>query len=562
MRRLFRQYPVWCVLVVMLACLGPLMAMRDFSPSNELRYLSIADEALRDGHVFAFTNQGVPYADKPPLYLWIVMLCRLLFGRHSMFVLSLFSFVPAAVIILVMDKWVMRGREAVDRAAMAFMMGSSAMFLGLSVFLRMDMLMVMFDVLALRAFRRGKNGQFALYTFLALFTKGPVGLLVPPVTALVYILAARMAARRRAVSCGAPSEPADAQGQAEMSGQVASSDEGGIITRPGWWFGWRFWAILLGGCAVWFGGVYLDGGMDYLDNLLVHQTVGRAVNSFHHSRPVWYYLVLIWPVLLPWTFLCVYVFGVSLATIRRGAGEDEKLFVCMILSTFVMLSCFSAKLAIYLAPIFPFAVYLVPMTVERRGWRKCMDWLAAVPIGLFALVGTALAAAVLYLWLAPERDMLAVLRMADVPWAAVEPFLAGGGWLVAAGLALAAGGVGAVIALFKGQGLRSAGVFAMGLLVCALLASPLMPLANDYIGYGNLCKEIPAGEKVYARKVHRPEAMDVYLGRDVVKLEADDPLPSDGALITKASFEDPALEGRRRIVHGKYAVFLPVRHAL
>lgn len=556
MRRIFRQYPVWCVLVMMLACLGPLMATRDFSPSNELRYLSIADEALRDGHVFAFTNQGIPYADKPPLYLWIVMLCRLLFGRHSMFVLSLFSFVPAAVIILEMDKWVMRGREAVDRAAMAFMMGSAAMFLGLSVFLRMDMLMVMFDVLALYAFRRGKRGQFALYTFLALFTKGPVGLLVPPVTALVYILAARWAARRRSVPSGASLESASAQ--AEPSGSESFSEGGGIITSLGWWFGWRFWAIVLGGCIVWFSGVYFDGGVEYLNNLLVHQTVGRAVNSFHHSRPVWYYLELIWPVLLPWSFLCVYALGLSLATVRHGE-EDEKLFVCMILSTFVMLSCFSAKLAIYLAPIFPFAVYLVPMTVRRCGWRKCMDWLAAVPVGLFAFAGVALAGVVLYLWFAPEQDMLAALRMADVPWAAAVPFLAEGGWLVAAGIALAAGGIGAVVALFKGQGLRSAGVFATGLLVCALLSSPLMPLANDYIGYGNLCKEIPAGETVYVRKVHRPEGMDVYLGRDVVKLEADDPLPSDGVLVTRASFDDPALEGRRRIVHGEYAVFLPVR---
>ena len=56
----------------------PVMILRDFTPSNELRYLSIADEALRDGHLFAFTNQGEPYADKPPLYIWIVMLGKIL----------------------------------------------------------------------------------------------------------------------------------------------------------------------------------------------------------------------------------------------------------------------------------------------------------------------------------------------------------------------------------------------------------------------------------------------------------------------------------------------------
>ena len=67
------------VFVFCAVCLLPMMAMRDFTPSNELRYLSIADEAIANGHLFAFYNHGIPYADKPPLYFWIVMLCRLLF---------------------------------------------------------------------------------------------------------------------------------------------------------------------------------------------------------------------------------------------------------------------------------------------------------------------------------------------------------------------------------------------------------------------------------------------------------------------------------------------------
>ena len=62
----------------------PLFLLRDFTPDNELRYLSIADEALRNGTFFTFYNHGLAYADKPPLYLWIVMAGRLLFGTHSM----------------------------------------------------------------------------------------------------------------------------------------------------------------------------------------------------------------------------------------------------------------------------------------------------------------------------------------------------------------------------------------------------------------------------------------------------------------------------------------------
>lgn len=535
MRKLFEKYPVWWVLLLMLACLAPVMALRDFSPANELRYLSIADEALRDGHLFAFYNQGVPYADKPPLYIWIIMLCRLIFGKHSMFALSMFSFVPAAVITLVMDKWVMCRRAAADRAAMAFMMSSTAMFLGMSVFLRMDMLMIMFDVLALYAFRRGRKDQFAVFTFLALFTKGPVGLLVPIVTIVVYILSVRIA------------------------GASASSEGQQVITRFGWWFGKNFWMIMLCCCAVWFLDVYLDGGKEYLDNLLFHQTVGRAVSSFHHSEPIWYYFVQIWPVLLPWSILSVSALAVSLFTLRRGVSEDERIFLCVILSTFVMLSCFSAKLSIYLAPIFPFAVYLVPMATERTGWRKCMDWFVAVPLGAFALIGLVLGLAVLYLLVAPERVVLAGLRSVDVPWAGILPFLGGSICIVVAGMTLAGGSISAIVALFRRKaGIRAAIPFATGLLLCVLMVSPLMPVINDYVGYGNLCREIPEGETVYVRKVYRPENMDVYLGRDVVKIGADDPIPEDGVLVTKSKYRNEALDGRKRIVHGEYAVYLPL----
>ena len=36
------------------------MSGRDFTPDNELRYLQIADEAIENGSVFTFTNDGRP----------------------------------------------------------------------------------------------------------------------------------------------------------------------------------------------------------------------------------------------------------------------------------------------------------------------------------------------------------------------------------------------------------------------------------------------------------------------------------------------------------------------
>lgn len=165
MKNLIRSYPAAFAVIIMFITLCPLMMTRDFTPANELRYLSIVDEALENGHIFTFSNQGEPYADKPPLYFWLMMLMKCIFGTHSMFALSMLSFIPAAVIILVMDRWLVRasgGASRVsfqDRLATALMLGTSAFFLGMSVFLRMDLLMCMFIVLALYTFSKWYSGQ-------------------------------------------------------------------------------------------------------------------------------------------------------------------------------------------------------------------------------------------------------------------------------------------------------------------------------------------------------------------------------------------------------------------
>ena len=80
---------------LLLLAVLPVLIFRDYTPSNELRYLSIVDEALRNGDIFTFTNHGIQYADKPPLYFWILMLGKWLLGNHAMWFASLFSFIPA-----------------------------------------------------------------------------------------------------------------------------------------------------------------------------------------------------------------------------------------------------------------------------------------------------------------------------------------------------------------------------------------------------------------------------------------------------------------------------------
>ena len=105
-----------------------------------------------------------------------------------------------------------------------------------------------------------------------------VGLLVPPVSILVFLLVKR---------------------------------EWRDIPR---YLGWKTWGVIAGLCLIWFTGVFIDGGVSYLDNLLFKQTVGRAVNAFTHSRPFWFYAVAILWCIAPYTILLI---GGLIAALRR-----------------------------------------------------------------------------------------------------------------------------------------------------------------------------------------------------------------------------------------------------
>lgn len=462
-----------------LLALLPVMVLRDFTPSNELRYLSIADEALRDGHLFAFTNQGEPYADKPPLYLWIIMLGKVLFGEHRMWFLSLFSFLPALGILFVMDRWTRSELDERSRTTAALMLMTSGLFLGLAVFLRMDMLMCLFITLALYSFWQIRSGGdnvathrilFPVWVLLALFTKGPVGILVPLVSTLVYL-----AVKRRWRSAGSC-------------------------------WGWRSWAIIGGGCILWFAEVWLEGGPEYLNNLLFHQTLDRAVDAFHHKEPVWYYLVSMWYSLAPWSPLIVGV--IVMALLRRVKLSDlEQFFLTVILTTLVMLSGFSSKIAVYLAPTFPFFVYLAVLLAVRMRTTRWMKATVALP----ALIWTVAPVAVAVLARQTEFGMLR------------------NGWCLAAAAVLGVTGLATLVGLYRTSTLHlPVSLLASGTILASCVGGFALPRLNAELGYGTLCREVirlSSPEEVptvYTWKMRRPESMDVYLGEDVVEVTTEE----------------------------------------
>lgn len=312
-----------------LLLLLPLLIFRDFTLNNELKYLSIADEALRDSHFFTFYNHGTIYADKPPLYLWLVMLCRTLFGGHFMLPLSLLSALPAIGIIEVMRRWT--GKQGAEYELVTL---TGVYFIAAAAVVRMDMLLSFFIILALRSFwkirtERHFNWGLPLFTFLALFTKGPVGVMLPLLASIVFL---------------------------SIKGELRDF---------GLYWGWRSWALMLSLFSIWMAGVWFEGGPEYINELLVHQTVGRAVNAFTHKEPFFYYLYTILYAFLPWVPLVLFLCFKE----RKSRTEQECFLICASVSYIALMSCFSSKLQIYLLPVWPLLVYSC-RGLEGRRWVR------------------------------------------------------------------------------------------------------------------------------------------------------------------------------------------------
>ena len=437
----------------------PLMLMREFTPGNELRYLNIVDDALQNGNLFTFYDHGAAYADKPPLYFWVAMLLKKVFGCHSMFLLSfLLSLVPAFVTGWIMDRWTANKLDSGESTAALLMLHSSVMFLAASIVLRMDMLMCMFIVLALYTFAKmyaNKKGAheakagtptheaklfkrdrilLPVYVFLAIFSKGAVGFLAPVVCIIVFCLADK-----------------------EL--------------RIGRYLGWRFWGILVLLCALWWTGVYLEGGKPYLDNLLFHQTIDRGVNSFHHKAPFWYYLAGYWWIAALWSVL-------NIVLIVRGwrkrlmGGIRIRLMVTTALTILVMLSCVSSKIAIYLLPAIPFFVYAGALMLPYFKDDRLIKAIVAVFAWLFIIIGLA---SIFQKFFIPEEIAGQMPKL----WA---PY-----WVIL--LPLVLGGLVALKGLASKQTTFAISAISASLFVVIFLGSLSMKQINNMLGVRDGCME-------------------------------------------------------------------------
>ena len=476
---------------IILICLLPTLLLRDYTPSTELRYLSIADEALRCHHLFAFTDGGEPFVDKPPLFLWLVMLGRMLPASLQHFYLGLLSVVPAFITIEVLA----RQMRLKDGRLMVFRLVNitAALFLVSMLTLRMDMLLTMFILLATAEFYRlyttgSAHGgwRLPLLLFLGVFTKGPIGLIMPLAIIILFLFVK------------------------------------GRETDFFHYLGWRSWLFLFALLGIWFFGAWLEGGGDYLRSLLYHQTLADTIHSPHHREPIYYYLYMVWLLLLPWSLWAI------LSAVRAWNSDtprsyEARIMVIFCLAGFVVLTLISSKVTVYLLPFVPTAISAIVLNNEKGNDRWVVLSLA-IPYAILLLTLPA------YVWLSAHE---AIVKTVSDPlmWAACTSVSLAAAW--------------ALWLVCHKKVFRSACMMAVGMLLAVFLAGLTWPRINPFTGYRLLSMEAMKAARKYNTRTYvavdlkHAGNMNVFIGEDPITYKKDGigNLPHHAVVMTKAKNE-------------------------
>ena len=317
----FKKHPVLSLLVFMLiAYLPGLLSQRGFWVEDEARYAEILREMIGDGHWIVPHLNGAFYPDKPPTYFWLCSLLSLITGKITVSGCVFITVLSAAGTVIVTyffgKRWISQPVGLISGLILA----SSFLFLGMAQIIRMDMQMSFFIALALFCFflqykEKRPYGYFLFYLFsaFAIMSKGPLGLAMTLVPVLFFLA-----------------------GKRKWKTLVH------VI------FHWGFLLMLLiaGG---WLLLAWMTGHQDFVLDIFKTQIFGRAVNSFIHKQPFYFYLLLLPFVFLPWSAYLVR----AVVWFRKQHKEMSSFLSWWFITGLVIISMVSGKLFIYILPLMP-----------------------------------------------------------------------------------------------------------------------------------------------------------------------------------------------------------------
>ena len=328
---------------------------------DEPRYAQVAREMVNGGDWILMHFNGKMYADKPPLFFWLIAFSSALWGGLTSFSVrfpsALFGTLTVLLTFLI-------GRHLYSSRTgfiSGLILATSTEFAYLSTRANIDATLTFFTTASLFCFfkwyqntashpsprgrvfstlpmgerdeltgnqvLKGSKGSFIIYGFyigmaLATLAKGPVGFILPLLVSLVYLTV-----------------------QKDWNGIKRMKLIQGMIL---------FIIIVL----AWYLPALLKGGKEYFNETIMLHTVDRFAKGSSHIRPFYYYLYNFPADFLPWIFFLPAAIAYGFSGGRAGIKREFLFLFVWFVVIFIFFSFSKGKRGLYLLPLFP-AVSLI-----------------------------------------------------------------------------------------------------------------------------------------------------------------------------------------------------------
>jgi len=357
---------------ISLLLMGAGIGLRDPWPADEPRFALIAQDMLRSSDWLFPRVGGDLYADKPPLYFWLMASSMAATGSLEVGFLLPSLLAGLGTVVLVYDLLRrLRGREAALAGGLLLLL--TFQFVWQARQAQIDATLCFLTTLSLYGLLRHLSLGPARGWFLAGWAAAGLGVITKGVGFLPLLILVPFA----------------------------------LLSRRGWpaagrigWLGLVGLLCMLAAIAVWLVPMLVASSSSpelaaYRDEILLQQTVTRYAEAWHHNEPFWYYLVSVMPVLwLPLVALVPW-----LASRWRQAARERDTVVVSLLAWVVIVVLFfsssSGKRGVYVLPAVPAlamaAAPWLPELLRARSTRRLAFVLASLLTGLIAAVAITLA---------------------------------------------------------------------------------------------------------------------------------------------------------------------------
>lgn len=316
---------VWlgCALLVLLAVVA-VSVRRPWDPTDELKYCQIVQTMQATGELCVPHVWGSAYADKPPLYFWLVLASAKLLGGVGLPALLAPSVLSACALLWLVFRIGSRCYGQRNGMLASTVLASLPLFVAAAQLGRMDMLFAWLIAEATYLFYRGyvedhRWARVASFVCMgvAVLAKGPYGVLFPLATNGFFLA---ISGRTRKLWC--------------------RETVAGVF-------------VLAGIVAAWLVPAVLSAGPGYLDELYGVNVLAAASLGLNHPQPAYFYLIFLPVVLFPWLVFSAPAIVHAWRRWRDGRSEHDLWLLCWIALPLAILSLVRIKLPMYLLPLMP-----------------------------------------------------------------------------------------------------------------------------------------------------------------------------------------------------------------